>query len=366
MMKFGELRKTSATLDGTFTPGIFNLDVIYEYLEITDEINTIKYNGMEKTKEGERRCNTFNNQVTVKVGNVNIKIFKSKTFSISGAGTMDTAIENSKKALEKILEKINLIKVTKNIKPEKKNGFYVYYDDKIITKNGGEYICSYPIRKTKVIIRGDPYTVFDTIPGTYIQEKHQDKKKIIINNLAEEIGFIEYFMKRRSKSLCIKGCKYVLTNENEYEIINSYNSVLGIMKITIFEGKSILPVVLEEDIELTLVATEEDTKIDTIKFSNCNYNMKFSSDVNRAKICSYLEKENVCYTYDPSSYPGVKFKIGGTKITIFRTGSVMFSSKEDIKKEAYPFIIKMFEEDFSNEIHKEVEEVDCSLTIWDI
>lgn len=368
-MKVGELRKTSATVDGTFTPGIFNLDVLYNYLEITDEITLIKYNGMKKTKSGEEESSTFNNQITVKIDGVNIKIFKSKTFSLSGAGNVDTALEKAKKTLEKLLDILNKIKITKKVKLGNYGNFYTFYGDKIISKKDDKYVFLNTLRKGKAIIDGSSYVEFDLIPGCYIQEKHKEKKKKLCNNLTEEIGYVEYIMKRKSASLCIKDCLYILKEPNEYEITNTYGNVLGVMKIFIFENKVATPVILPEYVDLELVASDSQTSISTLKFSNCNYNMKFECEsIDRNKICSYLEEQKIQYTYNPSSYPGIKFKIGEVKVTIFRTGSVLFSSKEDIKKEAYPFVIKIFEEDLQLQLPQEEDcsDIDSSLTIWDI
>lgn len=366
-MKAGELRKTSATIDGAFTSGIFNLDVIYECLEISDEITLIKYNGMKKTKIGQEQCSTFNNQITIKIDNVNIKIFKSKTFSLSGAGNVDTALEKAQKTLEKLLNILNKIKITKKVKLEKCGNFYTYYGDKIVTKIEEKYIFPNVIRNGKAIIDGFSYVEFDLLPGCYIQEKHKEKKKKLCNNLTEEIGYVEYIMKRKSASLCIKDCSYVLKSPNEYEILNSYGNLLGIMKIFIFDNKSVTPTILPDYVDLVLVASDSYTSLSTIKFSNCNYNMKFICEsIDRNEVCSYLEKQKIQYTYNPSSYPGVKFKIGEVKITVFRTGSVLFSSKEDITKEAYPFVIQLFKEDLDSFKEETYEDVDSSLTIWDI
>lgn len=366
-MNAGELRKTSATIDGTFTSGNFNLDVIYDCLPITDEITLIKYNGMKKTKSGEEKCSTFNNQITVKIDNVNIKIFKSKTFSLSGAGNVDTALEKAEKTLKKLLDILNRIKTSKKVKLDTCGMFYTYYGDKIVTKKDDKYLFLNLIRKGKAIIDGLSYVEFDLLPGCYIQEKHKEKKKKLCNNMTEEIGYVEYIMKRKSASLCIKDCTYVLKEPNEYEILNSYGNVLGIMKIFIFENKIIEPQVLPDYVDLEMVASDSLTSISTIKFSNCNYNMKFVCEsIDRNKVCLYLEQQKIKYTYNPSSYPGIKFKIGEVKITIFRTGSVLFSSKEDIKKEAYPFVIKMFEADLETREEEICSDIDSSLTIWDI
>jgi len=142
------------------------------------------------------------------------------------------------------------------------------------------------------------------------------------------------------------------------------------MKVFIHPEKSTQIVDLPEYIELNLEACSEvTTAIETIKFSNSNYNLKLlnTTSVNRQKICSYLETSGVPYVYNPSAYPGIKFTIDSVKITIFRTGSVLFSSKVDIKKEAYPFIIKLFSEDLSSQVDECDDSItDSELTIWDI
>jgi hypothetical protein len=365
-MKFGELRKTSATVDGTFNAGVFDLDSIYSNLAIDDEILEIKYDNKKKSREGVTECKTFNNQVTIKTRkNINIKLFKSKTFSASGAGNVDTALGNAKKEIEMILLKINKIKEVKKIKITRKRGFYSY-NDKIITKNGDTFSCKDQIKDGNLTIDGKKCTEFEIIKGIYVDIKHKDKKKILYNNLAQEIGYIEYIMKRDTKSLRIKDCVYELLEDNEYSIKNSYGSILGIMKITI--DKDPTPVELPEEVEMLFKASEESTALESIRFSNCNYNLKLKEikTINRTMVCDYLESHDVAYIYNPSSYPGIKFSIGDTKITIFRTGSVLFSSKCDIKKEAYPFVIKMFNTNFEVEDQEDTNSEDTLLSIWDI
>jgi TATA-box binding protein (TBP) (component of TFIID and TFIIIB) len=367
-MILGELKKSSSTLNGTLTPGIYNLDIIYENLEIGGDILFTKYNGEMKTSKGVIPSSTFNNQITIKMSNgVNIKIFKSKTFSISGAGDVDTALEKARSTLEKVLLIIDNIKIKKKVKIHKIGNFYTYYKDKIISVKDGKYTCNYPLKGIKITIDGGVCIEFDVIPGTYIQLKHKEKIKLLYNNLAENIGYVEYTMKRKSKSLFIKGCIFSKKDENNYEISNSYGNILGVMKVFIHPGKSTQILALPEYIELNLKSCSEDTTtIETIKFSNSNYNLKLlnTTSINRQKICSYLETSGVPYVYNPSAYPGIKFTIDSVKITIFRTGSVLFSSKVDIKKEAYPFIIKLFNEDLSSEVDDSV--TDSELTIWDI
>jgi hypothetical protein len=61
-------------------------------------------------------------------------------------------------------------------------------------------------------------------------------------------------------------------------------------------------------------------------------------------------------------------------VTIFRTGSIIFSSKVDVNIEVFPFIKKMFSEiDMVSHVRQSVpqpeetnEEEEIELSIWDI
>jgi TATA-box binding protein (TBP) (component of TFIID and TFIIIB) len=366
-MKFGELRKTSATLDGTFTEGVFDLDVLYSIVKIDEDVYEVKYDGKKKTKEGEEICKTFSNQVTVKMTNgVIIKLFRTKKFAVSGAGTVDTALDNARISIEKLLKKLDTIKETKKIQVLTKRGFYVYYKNRIVTMENGEYVCKNIVKDDSIVINCKKCIEFDKMDGVYIDIKHKDRKKTLYNNLAKEIGYVEYSMTRNTKSLRIKDCTYELIEPLNYSIKNSYGSILGTM--TVHLNLDPTPVKLPEYIDLTMAVSDSETSITSIRFSNCNYDMKLKTPttVNREQICKFLQEQGVIYTYDPSSYPGVKFSISDVKITIFRTGSVLFSSKCDVKKEAYPFVTRMFETDFSYVKEEDASSEDTSLTIWDI
>jgi TATA-box binding protein (TBP) (component of TFIID and TFIIIB) len=366
-MDFGELRKTSATVDGTLSEGVFDLDVLYSIVKIDEDVYEVKYDGKKKTKQGEEVCKTFSNQVTFKMtGGIIIKLFRTKKFAVSGAGTVDTALDNSRIAIEKLLKKIDTIKQTKKINIESKRGFYVFYGNRIVTMENGEYVCKNTVKDDSIAINCNKCVEFDKIDGVYVDIKHKDRKKTLYNNLAKEIGYIEYSMIRNTKSLRIKDCTYDLIEPMKYSIKNSYGNILGTMVIHLRGDPT--PVKLSEYIDLTMAVSDSKSSITSIRFSNCNYDMKLKkpTNINREQICSYLQQHGIIYTYDPSSYPGVKFSISDVKITIFRTGSVLFSSKCDVTKEAYPFVTKMFETDFSYIKQEDVSSDDTSLTIWDI
>lgn len=369
-IKFGEIKKSSAMIDGTMSSKSFDLNAIYRHMVVGDIVTNLKYNNKKKTVLGEEVCSTFNNQISIKMKNgVNIKIFNTGAFSISGAGTVDSAIENARETLEKILVILRGIRLFTEITPGEYRGFYTYYGNRLLTQSGieGEYVCDHFIKNGKIIINGEQCVEFDLISGVYVQVKHKEKRKKLYNNIAVEIGSIFYNMKRRTKSLCIKDCVYVHDQEGIYFIMNKYGNCIGTLEITITGEAG--PIVLPEMVKLVVSVCEQDTVISELKFSNHNCNMQLQlqrgAAINRSKICEYLNQQNIRYTYDPCAYPGVKFAISNVKITVFRTGSVLFSAKKDIHEEAYPFVIKMFENDFIVKTMEEQEEQE-ELTIWDL
>jgi hypothetical protein len=174
-------------------------------------------------------------------------------------------------------------------------------------------------------------------------------------------------MKRKNKTLCIKNCVYNKISENSYSIVNPYSNEIGILEVHLELDST--PIVLPEKLPIKITVCDPDTCITSIQFSNCNYNLKYGDSVtflDRDKICKELEKMSISYTYNPSSYPGVKFTIDNAKITIFRTGAILFSSKTSIHKEALPFVYKLFEKDLTVEKYTVIQENIEELSIWDI
>lgn len=363
----GDIKKTSAMIDGSISSN-FNLHIIYNHLNVNDEIVYLTYNNKKKFENREEICKTFNNQISIKLLNgINIKIFNTGAFSISGAGNVEHALDNAKDSLNKVLNKIKAISFIREIAPKKDDIFYTFYDNRVITYSTIKdvYISKYPFNNNKIIIDGEHYEHFDILPSLYVQIKHKNKQKKLYNNMAKEVGYIEYITNRKTKSLCIKNCIYQKIDDFNYKIINKYNNQIGTLKITLLDSSDL--VILPENIKLLAEACDKSSYIQEMKFSNCNYNfqlkLKTEEFIDRNLVCDFLTKKSIKYTYDPCSYPGVKFTIFNTKITIFRTGSILFSSKNDIYKDVYPFILSIFKE---NMICSIIEDSNEELTIWDI
>lgn len=373
--KFNELVKSSSMVCGSFS-STFDLECLYTYLEITGDIVHITFDKKKKSKSGEEPFKTFKSGVSIKTKNgCSIKIFASGSFQVSGCGNMDVAIDVAKTTLTKLLCNVKKIKCKKEIILGNFNGFYTIYSKKIVSKNSeGEYTFDNFYKNNKVFINGKECVSFHLFPEVYIEKTHTDKIKKLYNNLAVCIGQVEYLMVRKCKSLCIKDCKYVKLSETEYDIISKFKYSIGKLIITL--TGSIDVKVLPEKICLDVTVCSNNTELGEIKFLNSNCNTSYiipkDSFVNREMIAKYLQEKQVPFTYDPCSYPGVKFSYGGVKITIFRTGSILFSSKVDVNKEAFPFIKQMFNDrdlvcnpkPFVVEtIGEEPEE---ELSIWDI
>lgn len=365
----GNFKKTSCMIDGTISCN-FNLYIIYNHLEVKNDILYITYNNKKKLENKEEKCKSFNNQISIKLSNgMNIKIFSTGAFSISGAGNIKTALDNAKKYLNALLKKIASISLIKEITPVKYDIFYTYYTNHILTRTNTKdlYECKHQIKKNKIIINGKHCEKFDLVKSLYIQIKHTNKIKKLYNNMAEEIGYVEYITCRKTKSLCIKNCVFQKSDDFTYDIVNKYKTKIGVLKIHLLKSSNLIE--LPQKVKMIAKGCEDKPQITSIKFSNCNYNfqvnLKNNEFIDRDLICSYLESKNIKFTYDPCSYPGVKFTLFNTKITIFRTGSILLSSKEDIYKNVYPFLTSILNE---NILCKKLENSSQNreLTIWDI
>lgn len=183
----------------------FDIDAIYNGLDITDEITSIKCNNKQKLKSKEINCKTFYNQISISIKNkANVKIFANGKFQISGVKSLDSAKEN----IDFLFNMIKDIKGKITTKPEFYKGLYVY-KNKIISKNDkGDYIYSNVIKNGKIIINNNLVEPFDEVKNTYIQCTHKDKMKILYDGNCKEVGHVEYIMTRKNKNLCIKGCTY--------------------------------------------------------------------------------------------------------------------------------------------------------------
>jgi TATA-box binding protein (TBP) (component of TFIID and TFIIIB) len=370
MYSLGDLKKSSCMIDGMLSSK-FDLNNIYSYFPFNGTIVVcLKFNNKKKSSMGEETCKTFNNQITLILQNgINIKIFNTGAFSVSGAGNIDEGLDKARESILEVLECLKKVRFTKEITPIILKDFYTFHETSIVTPTSIKdlYECKHTIKGNSIIIGGEKCERFHLLEDIYIDIKHQNKIKKLYNNLAQEIGKVEYIMNRKTKSLCIKDCTYSIIEDNLYDILNKYNTSIGKLKITL--DKTPKKIQLPDKVKIDIKICRDDTVLDSIKFSNCNYNFQVKMDktcfIDRDKICIFLEGKKISYTYDPCSYPGVKFSIDKTKITIFRTGSILLSSKEDIYVKAYPFIVEMFKIDMTCKPIENIEP-ETELSIWDL
>jgi hypothetical protein len=160
----------------------------------------------------------------------------------------------------------------------------------------------------------------------------------------------------------------------EYDITKN-NFKIGVLKITLTADPSLVKI--DEKTELNFQVCDPSTEIGELRFSNSNCHTSYiitkGTFINRQLISDYLKSKEIQHTYDPCSYPGIKFTYSNVKVTIFRTGSVIFSSKVDVNLEAFPFIKRMFSEiDVVSHVRQTISskpeetEEEEELSIWDI
>lgn len=345
----------------------FDINAIYSYLEINDYIVKLKCNNKEKTKEHEIDCKTFYNQISISLKDkTNIKLFNNGKFQVSGIKNIEEAETKTKI----VFEMIKKIEGRIEIKPVLYDGLHIY-TNKILKKykSEGLYICSNLIKNEKIIIDGNICEKFDLIENIFVEKRHTDKKKKLYNIFCDEIGYIEYIMIRKNKNLCVKNCMYERENENEFIITNKYKNNLG--KLIVHINGEVISEVLGDTVDMVYFACSENPEIIKIETVNINSNMKILLDknsfVNRELICEYLTLNNISFNYDPCTYPGIKITLDDAKITIFRTGSVLFSSNTHVISQ-HDFVKKIFSENSSFIKSKNIENeiIRQDISIWDL
>ena len=352
----------------------FDINSLYSYLTIDDNIVMVKCNNKQKTRTAEVECKTFYNQISITMNDKkNLKLFNNGKFQVSGV----KSVEEARVLVNTILEKTKKIKGDITISPQKYKGFYVY-KNKILSKmEDGSIVCVNLIKDDKIIIDNKEVELFDIIDhnygNIYIDKKHENKTKKIYNNTCKQIGILSYNMKRKSKNLCIKDTKIIQSCSSgglSWDIMKK-NMQVGTLDIDINEP-TIPELVLNDKETLTYIGCSINASIQEISLANSNSNIRIvlqqGESLDRDIIVSYLKSKGIEVIYNPSEYPGVKFLLSKTKVTIFRTGSILFSSKENVQEMVLPFLKKMFEEENLVKNHQCREALDQqnSLSIWDI
>jgi hypothetical protein len=363
-MMFTELVISTSVLIGVSNCE-FDIDSIYNYMVMTDTVIKLKCNNKEKTKNGEVQCKTFYNQISICLKNgSNVKLFGNGKFQISGVKT----ISHGTTIINFIFGLIGDMKGSSKIKPQEHKGFMTY-NSKILVKKSGGYKCSHIIKDDKIIINGNKCSQFDQNNMLYITQNHVNKTKKLYNSNCDEIGNVEYIMTRKNKNLCIKGCVYTKKDDENYTIINKYNNEIGVMKIHLDGKINIHDSSLYSEIVIEYNSCSISPVLVDINFANINSNTKYVMQkgvfLNRDLICSHLKDKKIKYVYDPCRYSGVKFTILDTKITIFRTGSILFSSRSN-SEECYRYIVNMFNENVFTANNDEVDQSTKIFSIWDI
>lgn len=364
---FGTLKVSTSTIIGVCDCS-FDIDLIFSKLEVKDDITKIKCNDKEKTKDSESACKTFYNQITIHFDdNVNLKLFNNGKFQISGIKDA----EKSFKRIKILLEHISTIKGDSIVMPVYYKGVYVH-KNKIITPHEDGYICDNMIKNQNIIINNNVCSLFEILDkNILIQKNHENKEKLLFDCFGRNIGKVVYNMIRKNKNLCIKNAVYTKKDENTYEIFKSdkYKTKIGEIEIVLFN--EYYDIKIDTPVKLYFRCCSQFPTIKEHSIANTNFNIKMNIGKNdffdRDTFCSVLESKNIKFLYEPSKYPGVKFSILDTKITIFRTGSILFSKKNenvDIQD-----VLKQLEELFPVDIIKKKHEIvnkENNITIWDL
>jgi TATA-box binding protein (TBP) (component of TFIID and TFIIIB) len=364
---FEKLKTSTSTIVGICNC-TFDIDLIFQKIEVEGNIVKVKCNNKEKTKELQRVCKTFYNQITIHFdNNMNIKLFNNGKFQISGVKDM----EDSLAKLELFLSHIETIYGDCEIEPVKYNSVYTY-KNKILTPHLDGYRCENLIKGEKILINNKICEPFDLVDGDVLIEKtHTNKVKTLYNCFGKKIGIVSYNMLRKNKNLCIKNAVYTKTTQNTFDILKSekYRVKIGELELVLEDYQHIE---LASNIKLYFRCCSQKPDITQYKIANTNYNIKLKIQKNcyfdRVLFCSYLKEMNINYVFEQSKYPGVKFQLSNTKITIFRTGSILFSKGDESVdiQDVLTQLEKLFEGKNFIKTKMEITNEENDITIWDL
>ncbi len=364
---FEELKVSTTTIVGN-CDCLFDIDTVFSKINIEGDIVKLKCNNKEKTKDKETVCKTFYNQITIHFDdNVNIKLFNNGKFQISGVKDKEIAI----KKLRDILSYISDIKGNMLVEPIKYKGVFVY-KNKIIKPYEDGYICENLIKNDKILIDNTICESFPLIEGLLIQKTHEDKQKKLYDCFGRHVGKVIYHMIRKNKNLCIKNAIYKKIDDTKYDILKSEKYLLKIGELEVIIFNPLENISVDSQVKLYFSCCSKKPSIKEIKEANTNYNIKIKLDkeefLDREAFCSLLEEKNINFIYEPSKYPGVKLTLLDTKITVFRTGSILFSKKnEEVNIQDVLDMLKSFLQE--ENILKKKEKIDnqqTDISIWDL
>lgn len=365
---FEKLKISTSTIVGICNC-TFDIDLIFSKIEIVGNITKVKCNNKEKTKELERECKTFYNQITIHFdNNMNIKLFNNGKFQISGVKDMDDSFSK----LRLFLNHIETIYGDCEIEPVKYRCVYIY-KNKIITPHLDGYRCENLIKGEKILINNKICEPFQLLEGDILIEKtHTNKEKILYNCFGKKLGFVRYNMTRKNKNLCIKNCVYTKREESVFDIFKSERYPIKIGELQIFLDGEYKHIQLENKVKLYFKCCSDKPTITEHKIANTNYNIKLKMQKNsffdRMSFCSFLKEQNIIFVFEQSKYPGVKFQLLNTKITIFRTGSILFSKGDesiDIQS-VISELERLLHDGRFIKLKTEISNEENNITIWDL
>lgn len=279
----------------------FDLESIYEFIQLDDELLGLKYNN---TPRGDiKGTKTFYNQISARIRlktlenkETNLKIFSNGKFQITGVKSEDHVIETIKVFMTRAinvsgvrplnlkkhtssgiitkaegfseissLKKINITSLSKKV------NFYRHSHEDFFEKVG-------EIKGSKFSINGE-FVVYDDYVNGFISEKHTDRIRKIYDINGIERGHFRYEMLYNRKHLVLHGVSYRESenDENSWDIFNSFGNLTGkrilVKNNNFFTGQLPLP---------------------------NGYNTRPENEVDLTKYVDIKGKELYKYTYDDS------------------------------------------------------------------
>ena len=214
----------------------FDIENIFKYIKIDDNILGIKYKDLYKGKASQ--TSVFYNQITVIVflpefnKKINIKLFSNGITQLTGVKNKQQALSSLKILLEKI-KNIGGSDTTDIIVKNDiiyNNDNYCKFINKAHTRHDSIPIYGFVDSFTCVGERkGDDFSMIDKISGIrekvylfddkyFLQTKHNDDHtKDVYNKQGLLIGYTKFIFKKKRKNIPIKSSIFKLDKEKDYD-----------------------------------------------------------------------------------------------------------------------------------------------------
>lgn len=401
----------------------FDLETIFNYIEIDDKVLGIKYHNMFKGDI--KRTGSFFNQASLKIfvaklnKETNLKVFGNGLFQITGVKNNSQALHTIKIFLESVVNikgtHLKPISVDKGIILDKSDVEKMEIYDrfnfvKIYKKEGSKFSLLGKKKQKEYIIDGKKVD-FCSENRWFVDIGHTDFIKNIYNVNGEYIGYYKFNMVYKRKNLILHNCTYDKienTDENHVKkevILNKYKRPLGERHLYLERSttQEEYPGIKEIEIEYRAIQSKEieeqiiskeiyknfKEKIE-LKVSNINCNFEINLGgvlLNKNAVHNiYSTKyKTLSYYKADSKYQGINVKLFYDKdmeivektdyeykftILIFQNGKVIISGCTNRLQiiEVKNFIMKSFNENYEDIVIKnENIKIDNEdLSIWDI